>query len=145
MGRRAQAGQTCYRRPNKMRQGWKMKFRVSVAFATGVVVAASGLAVTEAEAQSKNTVTILRGTAAETVSVSQQRQGLPEIVRGRSAEAEPEEVERSSSQTGEWSFTSGRRLWLINRADGQVISCSVQSAGIVGRDKFRCVEGALAR
>ena len=66
----------------------------------------------------------------------------PAILRGTPATAaEPQAVE----QAPRWQVVAGKRLWLVDRAEGEVRSCINQDTSTVGVRVIRCTSGELGR
>jgi hypothetical protein len=67
------------------------------------------------------TVTVLRPVAAE----------------GEKASGQEEDVQRETPLT--WQVVAGRRLWLIDRATGDLRTCAVRNTSTVGVQEIRCL------
>jgi hypothetical protein len=68
----------------------------------------------------------------------------PGIVRG--ATAEPAAVPAAPTRDRErWQILAGERLWLVERASGEVRACTDRDTSTVGVREIRCTSGELGR
>jgi hypothetical protein len=69
-------------------------------------------------------------------------QPAPTILRGRPATPAAVTVAPSGQR---WQLLGGKRLWLVDRASGEVRSCINQDTSTVGLRVIRCTSGELGR
>jgi hypothetical protein len=68
----------------------------------------------------------------------------PSIVRGRPAE--PAAAAGGPARDGEhWQIVAGKRLWLVERATGEVRACTDRDTSTVGVREIRCTSGEVGR
>jgi hypothetical protein len=68
----------------------------------------------------------------------------PAIVRGAPAQR----VERPAAPARDgapWEIVAGKRLWLVERATGEVRACTDRDTSTVGVREIRCTSGELGR
>lgn len=71
-------------------------------------------------------------------------QPAPSIVRGTPVERV--ETPAAPARDGErWQILAGKRLWLVERANGEVRACSERDTSLVGVREIRCTAGELGR
>ena len=92
------------------------------------LLATAGLALACVDTASAQT--IVRGSSPS----AQPRQGLPTVLRGTSARAEPVVAEQKPARV---MVTGGRVLWLID-PNGGVEGCILRGSGYVDRDVVVC-------
>ena len=57
----------------------------------------------------------------------------------------PPPIPRTERAAAPSAAVAGRTLWLIDRAGGRVIGCSLRSSGQVGGKRIRCGDRSLTR
>ena len=70
-------------------------------------------------------------------------QPAPMIVRGSPPPARPAPAVAENGLR--WEVLAGKRLWLVDRAEGEVRSCIDRDTSTVGVREIRCTAGELGR
>lgn len=74
------------------------------------------------------------------VPASAQERSGPQVVRGVAASAP---ADRTARQGGALEIAAGERLWLIDRAGGELIGCRLIDTSTVGETIISCVDRRL--
>jgi hypothetical protein len=108
---------------------------IAIAASLGILLIAAGGAWAQASRPSPQLLVF---------GASQGDRPAPGIVRGTPAQR-AEMPEAPARDGAPWQIVAGKRLWLVERATGEVRACTDRDTSTVGVREIRCTSGELGR